>query len=159
MVLLALIASAVVAHGAGQASTAFPRLQRLDGAETESPSSSAATILLFWRSDCAPCLLELSDLAALRASAPNIRIVPVSLGPVAPLSPALARLGLDANDTLRAAEDPARLLARLGGAPPRLPLSVAFRKGGEFCGRHSGLVGRDQVRAWALECSDVHAGR
>ena len=159
LALLALVTAALVAHSAAEASTKVPPLQRLDGAQVELPVSSAPTILLFWRSDCAPCLLELSDLVALRASAPNARVIPVGLQAAAALRPALARLGLRADDTLRTTEDPARLLVRLGGAPPRLPLAVAFRKGGELCGRHSGLLGRDQVRAWAQACGDVHVGR
>lgn len=135
-----------------------PRLERLDGAPL--PSSGAAPdVLLFWRADCGPCLLEMADLAALRAAARPGRVTPVGLQPAATLRPALRRLGLDEADTATTREDPGALLTRLGGAPPRLPLAVALRSDGQVCGRHSGLLGRDQVRAWARSCGGADARR
>ena len=159
MPLLALITAAGLAIGASNAAVDAPRLQRLDGVQVQLSMSAGPAILMFWRPDCAPCLLELSDLKALRAAGRNALVIPVGLQPAAALRPALSRLGLNANDTLVTPEDPARLLVRFGGAPPRLPLAVAFRRSGELCGRHTGLLGRDQVRTWALTCGDVHVGR
>ncbi len=158
MAALAILMAAFVASGS-PAAASVPSVERLDGGRFDLSASSAPTILLFWRADCAPCLLELSDLAALRASAGSARVIPVGLQPAAVLRPALARLGLRDGDTLRAAEDPAKVLVRLGGAPPRLPLSVAFRGTGEMCARRSGLLGHDRVRAWSLTCGGGDAGR
>ncbi|MBE7220830.1 MAG: hypothetical protein INR64_20370, partial [Caulobacteraceae bacterium] len=82
---------------------------------------------------------------------------PVGLQPAATLRPALRRLGLADDATALVLEDPARLLARLGGAPPRLPLAVALRADGSVCDRHTGLLGRDRVRAWARACGGARA--
>lgn len=159
MALIATVMAAMSISGSSVAGLGFPQLQRLDGARADVSPSSGPMILLFWRSDCAPCLLELSDLAALRASARNARVIPVGLQPAAALRPALARLRLRDDVTLRAVEDPAGLLVRLGGAPPRLPLAIAFRRTGQVCGHRLGLLGRDQVRAWSLACGGADARR
>lgn len=137
----------------------LPVVARLNGARTDLSAFRKPAIVLFWRSDCAACLIELSDLAALEASAGAARVIPIGLQPSAALHRALARLGLHDSDSLQALEDPARLLVRLGGAPPRLPLAVAFRTTGEICGRRSGLLGRNQVHAWAVSCGGADAGR
>lgn len=126
------------------------------------PSPLAAdrpSVLVFWRSDCGPCLLEMADLVALQAAARPARVVPVGLQPPASLRPALARLHLADADSAWTRDDPTRLLVDLGGAPARLPLAVAFRADGTMCARHAGLLGRDRVHAWGRTCGGAHAAR
>ncbi|MBE7220379.1 MAG: hypothetical protein INR64_18075, partial [Caulobacteraceae bacterium] len=53
-----------------------PLLFRMDGARALQ-AGPGPDVLLFWRADCGPCLLELSDLAALRAAARPGRVTPV----------------------------------------------------------------------------------
>lgn len=159
MSFLAIASAALALSGSSTTGQNAPALQRLDGAPVSALAASGPTILMFWRADCGPCLLELGDLRALRSAAPNARVMPVGLQPPATLRPALTRLGLGDQDTLQAVEDPAALLTRLGGAPPRLPLTVAFRTDGAVCGRRSGLLGTDQVHAWSLTCGGARAGR
>ena len=81
---------------------AAPAVERLDGARADLSVSSKPTIVLFWRSDCVACLMELTDLTALRASARQARVIPVGLQPSASLRPALARRGLPHCPSLRA---------------------------------------------------------
>ncbi len=154
---LLLAAAALVLVGGGRAwseASSAPLLDTLGGAPYR---ASGPQVLMFWRADCGPCLLELSDLSALRAAAQPARLIPVGLQPAAALRPALRRLGLAEGETAVTREDAAAVLTRLGGAPPRLPLAVAFRADGRPCGRHTGLLGRDRVRAWARACGAARA--
>ena len=130
-------------------------VQRLDGAAATVP---APAVVLFWRADCGPCLIELGDLAALRAAARPLGLTPVGLQPAATLRPALARLRLRDGDSLLTPTDAASVLTRYGGAPPRLPLAVALAADGSVCARHTGFLGRDLVRRWAHTCGGRRAG-
>lgn len=138
------------------ATAATPPLQRLDGAPA--PAARRA-VVMFWRADCGPCLLELGDLAALRRAARPLAVTPVGLQPAATLRPALARLHLSDGDSLLTPDDAAAVLTRYGGAPPRLPLAVALSADGSVCARHTGLLGRDLVRRWGATCGGGHAAR
>ena len=69
------------------AGVAQPRLRELDLRELSgAPAALApgrARVVMFWRSDCGPCLLELRDLAGLRRESP-LPITPVALDRFAP---------------------------------------------------------------------------
>lgn len=154
------MAGSLGAARAAQTYTAvLPGVQHLDGKALGPSDLRGPVITLFWRADCGPCLLELSDLRALKAAARPAKLVPIGLQPSGALRLALRRLGLSDVDSFRTTDDPARVLTRLGGAPPRLPLSVAFRPNATVCGRHTGLLGRDQARVWARSCGDADARR
>ena len=115
------------------------------------------SVVMFWRADCAPCRLELSDLTAIRSSAAPLRVRLVGLQPTAALREGLRASGLPAEESLGALGDPAQVLTAWGGAPPRLPLAVALDARGRVCGRRTGLVGRDRLAAWSKAC--VRGGR
>ena len=149
-----LCALALGAHAA--APTPPLPLQRLNGGAAAAANPG---VVLFWRADCGPCLLELGDLAALRRAARPLTVTPVGLQPTATLRPALARLRLGDGDSLLTTADPAAVLTRYGGAPPRLPLAVALSADGSVCARHTGLLGRDLVRRWGATCGGGHAAR
>ena len=127
------------------------------------PGELASSVVLFWRADCGPCLSELSDLAALKAAASPMLVRPAVLeeapGRVGPVAQMLARAGLQPSDTLRADGDAAAVLTTYGGAPPRLPLAIAFDGEGHVCGRRTGLLGYDHLRAWAVTCGSRNAAR
>ncbi len=116
-------------------------------------------VLMFWRADCAPCRLELGDLEAMRRAAAPVRLQLVGLQPAAELRVGLraANLADDASDV--AVQDAAGVLTSWGGAPPRLPLAVAVDAEGAVCARHTGLIGRDRLAAWAKACGGAHARR
>lgn len=142
---------------AGGGPTAAPTLQTLRGEVV--PPLRRTTILLFWRPDCGPCLVELADLAALHRAAAPADLKLVGLQSPVELETGLRKRGLGPADSLTTPEEPAALLTRLGGAPPRLPLAVAFRPDGAVCAAHNGLVGRDRVRDWARQCGARDAAR
>lgn len=142
---------------AGVGSNAAPALQTLRGEAL--PPVRHTTIMLFWRPDCGPCQVELSDLAALHRAAAPADLKLVGLQPAPDLEAGLRKRGLRASDSVTTPEEPAALLTRLGGGPPRLPLAVAFRPDGAMCAAHSGLVGRDRVREWARQCGARDAVR
>lgn len=111
------------------------------------------TIMSFWRADCGPCLVELGHLAALQAAAAPARWAAVSLDAPDVARAKLKAMGLAPRHAWALRDDPAATLVALGGAPPRLPLSVAFDAAGRICGHRSGLLGVDQVKDWARACS------
>ncbi len=137
-----------------------PAATTLDGRPVAA-DALRSTVVLFWRADCGPCLVELSDLAALRRAAAPLHVQPVVLDEApdspGPVTERLAKTGLSASDTLRASADPAELLTAYGGAPPRLPLAVAFDGAGKPCGRRTGFLGYDRLRAWARDCGGARA--
>jgi hypothetical protein len=109
-------------------------------------------ILVFWRSDCGPCLIELKNIQQLRAAAQPARLITIAI------QPHTAGLAADGSPALPAAEnwsangDPAAVLTAFNGAPPRLPLAVALTAGTKICDRHLGLLGTDRVAEWARRC-------
>lgn len=110
-------------------------------------------VLLFWRSDCAPCRLELGGLAGLEAAAGPGQLVTVALE-----EPGAARATLDTmtrkpSEAWVADRPAADVLVAFNGQPPRLPLAVALDSRGRVCERHLGLLGTDRVRQWVRECS------
>ena len=147
---------------AAASAAAPPAATTLDGRAVER-SALSSSVLLFWRADCGPCLVELSDLAKLREAAAPLRVQPVVLdeapGRPGPVAEMLAKVGLTGGDTLRGVGDPAELLTSYGGAPPRLPLAVAFDAAGRVCGRRTGFLGYDHLRAWAAACGSSDAAR
>ena len=132
-------------------------VQTVGGAPARVPVRPHGTVVVFWRADCGPCLLELRDLAALRRAASPMSVTPVALQPTRDLDAALRRTGLAAAETLVAPGDGGGVLTLFGGAPPRLPLAVAFDERGRACSRRTGLLGYDHLRAWARACGGARA--
>lgn len=152
-------AAAMALAASGHSTAARVAVSDLAGRPAVLAPYGESVTTLFWRADCGPCLLELSDLDALRRAARPGRLVAVALQGGGDLRVALRKLKLTDADSLVATEDPATLLTTFGGAPPRLPLSVAFDGEGRVCGRHTGYLGRDQVKAWAKACGGALAAR
>ena len=125
-------------------------LQTLEG---KPAAPAVSSVIMFWRADCGPCRLELSDLKALRSAAAPLRVRLVGLQSAAALREGLRASGLPAEESLVASGDPAQVLTAWGGAPPRLPLAVAVDAHGNVCGRHTGLVGSDRMAMWSRSCT------
>ena len=115
--------------------------------------SGHPAILLFWRSDCAPCRLELSHLADLEAAAKPGRLVTIALEDARAARSTLTKMAPEPQIAWIADGDPAAVLVAFNGAPPRLPLAVALTRAGRSCERHVGLLGTDRVQQWVRECS------
>lgn len=136
-----------------QAAPRPPRVESLAAPGQAVATLGQPTIMSFWRADCGPCLVELGHLAALQAAAAPARWAAVSLDAPEVARAKLKALGLAPRHAWALRDDPAATLVALGGAPPRLPLSVAFDAAGRICGRRLGLLGVDQVKEWARSCS------
>ncbi len=134
-----------------------PPLHTLDGRRLRTRPTGDPTILAFWRADCGPCLTELRNARSYALAARPGRILFVGLQDAPALRLAAEKAG--APPELLARDDQAAkaVLTTYGGSPPRLPLAVAFDGSGKLCGRHTGLLGTDQIKLWIGACGAVHA--
>ncbi|MGC1301638.1 MAG: TlpA disulfide reductase family protein [Caulobacteraceae bacterium] len=132
-------------------------LETLSGRPVVGGWGGAPTVMLFWRADCAPCRLELGHLGSYRAAASPMKLELVGLQSAGELRAGLRSAGLDSDSSLRTSDPPDRVLSAWGGQPPRLPLAVALDGTGRICARHSGLIGTEQLQAWARTCGGAHA--
>lgn len=137
------------AHAAGPAL----RLAPLDESGPPPVLSGRPTILVFWRADCAPCLVELGHLRQLEAASGHACLALVALDDAPTARAKLKAMGLAPRHAWRLRDDPAATLSALGRGAPRLPLSAAYDSAGRACGLRIGLLGVDQVRDWARACS------
>ncbi len=132
------------------------QLRSLSGHEV---ASRHPIVLMFWRTDCAPCRLELGEFKALSQAAAPMAIQLVGLQAPEAVRQGLQAASLPADGSLWTAEDPGEVLRSYGGPPPRLPLAIALDAQGRICGRRTGLLGTDQLKAWSGACGGRHAGR
>ncbi|MDB5460273.1 MAG: thioredoxin-family protein [Caulobacteraceae bacterium] len=157
--LLAFLAALVSSRAAPSiADPAWKRLTFIDAQHPQAPTSPAgraahARVLMLWRADCGPCLIELKHMAALQAAAGPADLIAVALDDPHVAQAKLADLGLRPRRLWYALGSNAVVLNLLGGPPPRLPLSVAVDPRGDICARRTGLLGTDIVRQWVARCS------
>lgn len=111
-----------------------------------------AHVVIFWRSDCAPCLIELHNYSALSEAARGA-LVTVALEPRAGARITLARFGVPEDHAFAAEGDAQTMLEAVSDGGRRLPLSIALDSQGRICARHVGLLGTDRARAWIRQCS------
>lgn len=119
---------------------------------TAEPLRGPAVVML-WATWCASCQAELARLPRLVPAA-----APLPIRTLAIDAPVDARTKLSTNGrTLTGAyadgRDKATVLADWGGPGAVLPLAVAIDVSGHICGRKAGLLGTDQLKAWARTCS------
>lgn len=155
--LAVLIATAIAAASAAAPSAAWTGLRFTDPARpnvvmTGSALAERPRVLMLWRADCGPCLLELGNLKALEAGARPVDLVLVALDPPAVARDKLKAMGVTPARQWYALGDNAAVLSALGGPPPRLPLAVAIDHG-RVCAKRIGLLGSDIVKQWARTCS------
>lgn len=109
-------------------------------------------VVLFWRSDCAPCLEELEQLPKLRAAAGTMRLLLLGLEAAPAQQSRLSAMGVSWQDAWYTLQEPASVLGAFGGYPPRLPLSVMLDANGNICARRSGVLGPQLIREWLESC-------
>jgi hypothetical protein len=114
-------------------------------------------ILMLWRADCGPCLIELKALDRLQAAAhaadPRAELVVVAMNGAKDAAAKLRQLDARPERQWQALGPDAEVLVAFNGAPPRLPLSVAIDARGRLCARRAGLLGTDIVKQWVSQCS------
>jgi hypothetical protein len=122
------------------------------GARKLSALTGRPAVLLFWRSDCAPCLIELQGLAGLQAAAAPAPVVTIALEAPASAALALRKMGVAPQRAWWSKTEARQTLLAFGPAPPRLPLAIALDSRGSVCAQHVGLLGTDRVRQWEKQC-------
>jgi thiol-disulfide isomerase/thioredoxin len=154
------LALALLAGPPAKAAPRDLRIEDLSGAPRSLASlAGRPVVMILWRSDCGPCLVELQGLRGLQSAAAPAAVVTLSLDETAaPARRALAKLDAHPRYAWRSLEPGGKVLTDLNGAPPRLPLAVAFDRKGALCARHLGLLGTERVQAWARQCDRPKAG-
>jgi hypothetical protein len=114
--------------------------------------SGSAHVVMFWRSDCAPCLIELSNFRAFERVTDN-HVLLIAAEPAADARRTLERLGVPLTQAYAATGAPEALLAAVSNGGRRLPYAIALTPQGQMCDRHVGLLGTDQAHAWMQQCS------
>lgn len=109
-------------------------------------------VVLFWRSDCEPCLDELQNFRALERAAHPVPVVPIGLESSQNLRSRLERSGFTVK-SWQTDVDPAEVLTRFGSNPPRLPLSVMLDSHGRLCARRIGTLGPALITEWLARCN------
>jgi len=110
-------------------------------------------VLVFWRSDCGPCLVEFQGLADLQDAARPGRLVTVAVEDSSSARETLSRMKFSPAHAWMVDGTPERVLSAFADGPPRLPLAVAVDSRGLLCKRHIGLLGSNRVRKWMHQCS------
>lgn len=110
-------------------------------------------VVMLWATWCASCQAELARLPQLAPAAAPLPMRTLAIDP-----PSAARAKLVANGRPLAGayadgRDKAAVLSDWGGPGAVLPLAVAIDATGRICGRKAGLLGTDQLKAWARTCS------
>jgi thiol-disulfide isomerase/thioredoxin len=153
------VGAVVLFAWSGALASVGPIFKTLDGAPLPISTGGRPTVVAFWRADCGPCLMELRNARAYVKAASPGRFLFVGLQPGGDLKKAVEIAGAPLGLPAQAVGATSAVLTTYGGAPPRLPLSVAFRGDGSVCAHHTGLLGTDQVQSWAKICGAPHAIR
>jgi thiol-disulfide isomerase/thioredoxin len=130
-------------------------LRTLDGAAAASLTTfkGDVQIVIFWKSDCAPCRAKLANVRALEAAAAPGVLVTVAVEPQASAAPAAAQMQLNPARSFVAAGDPGAVLALASEGGQVVPYSIAIDKNGQICARHRGLLGTNRIKEWVAACS------
>ena len=123
-----------------------PRLRLRDFA-------GAARVVLFWRSDCAPCLVELRELDAFERAAGADAVILVAVESAHDARAALRRLGVSDARAYVAQANPVTALEAVSDGGRRLPFALALDRNGEICRTHVGLLGTARAAHWMAQCS------
>lgn len=110
-------------------------------------------LVLLWRSDCAPCLLELRDLPSIAAQHKTLSIALVSLHDLKHTRGHLPTLPNNVH-ALLATSDASELLAAFGNDRKlALPYSTMLDRNGNLCQKHNGILTPALVNDWVKQCS------
>ena len=151
--LLLIIAAAIGFPVAASAAPQFSDLAQPGSAHSLSELRGQPSAVLVWKSDCAPCIVELMHLNEIAAGAPRWRIVTLALDEAQTARRALPPQARVAAGSWYTSAPPAQVLATLNSAQPILPLTIAVNTHGEICARRVGLLGSDVLNGWSEQCS------
>lgn len=113
---------------------------------------NSKSVLIFWRSDCAPCLREISMLPDITRNITGLRILLVGLQNINDFRKHIpANLPENIEITV-ANNDINTVLQFFAGDKKSIPLSVALKRTGEFCDKQSGILTSTKLEKWKESC-------
>ena len=113
-------------------------------------------LVIFWRSDCAPCLQELAVLPEIAEAYSDLAMVLIALDDVAHTQAHLPTLPAHV-PMLVAHEDARTLLTRFGNDRTlALPYSVMLNAKGAICAQHYGILSPHTLNKWRTTCAKRH---
>lgn len=127
-------------------------IEQAEPLDAATPALRGPAVVVLWASWCTTCRAELERLPLLAQAARPLAISTVAIDPPERARSLMVRRGMS---TLRAyadRRDPRTVLDSWGGPGAALPVAVALDSHGQVCGRKLGLLGTDQLRAWAQRC-------
>lgn len=141
--------------GAAREAAPTLALTTLDGAARAGLDTfgGQVQVVMFWRSDCARCLIELEHIRSLESAAAPGAVITVALQSGDSAADKAAALGLHPARSFAVAEDPAAALAKFSAGGQKIPFALVLDKDGRVCARHTGLLGAQRVREWTSQCS------
>jgi peroxiredoxin len=109
-------------------------------------------LVLFWKSDCPPCLQEMKLLPELAKQNANLQIALISLSNEKDTKEHLGAMPSNVNILL--ANDDAKevLSAFKNNRMLALPYSVMLNVKGDVCNNHYGIISPDKIKQWRKEC-------
>lgn len=110
-------------------------------------------IVFLWATWCVPCSRELPLALRMATAGAPLPMVTLALDPSEQAAARLESMKLPKDNAFAAPGDPKTVLEKLGGTPAMLPLALALNSKGEICGTRHGLLGIEQLHAWAKACS------
>lgn len=121
-----------------------------EGPTTFNALKGRSSVILFWRSDCPPCLRELSNISDFASAYPNFVFVVVSFEDDKGELPAKFQ-SLPSNVLHWQSETSTqKALQKTGGHA--LPYTLVLDRNAEICRRHQGLIGTDLLKKWSRRC-------
>lgn len=130
----------------------FRQIYPQDKIVTLGHAQNAPVLVIFWRSDCAPCRIEQPILIEVARSHPQLHIALISLQDEAQTrnyfgtSPASNMAILIAQDNAK------KILLSMGDTRAALPFSAYLNADGTICETHYGVLGTEIVNNWIEEC-------
>jgi len=110
------------------------------------------TLVLFWRSDCAPCLKEISVLPEMANQNQDVPFLLISLHDMEHTRNQLPFMPSNVH-VLVADGDGKKVLAAFGNDRTlALPYSVMLNAKGNVCGKHYGLLAPNNIKEWRKQC-------
>jgi hypothetical protein len=110
------------------------------------------TIVLLWRSDCAPCLVELSRIAAFKEAAGSTRIATLALEPEAQARISAQRFSIPVENGFVTTRSMRQVLTSIRAGLLFMPTSVMISANGRICDSHIGILGTDKIAEWISRC-------
>lgn len=141
------------------ASAAFERLSgdhlsTLTPVQTADITGKGGTLLVFWRSDCAPCINEMPLLFSYALTHTNVEIALIGLDKSDAVRARLADAQPPANVRIYATNADAKsVLRHFGNDRLALPYGVYVKGNGSLCGAHYGPFGTDIIDQWVGSCT------